>query len=173
MARNLLIFKLTPAKNPRMEQSKKKVFVVLELASLEIVKVGKSKDAKYHLLNCDDHQNILRKSKLDISEYRPDITHQTLLTLLDSPLNKAGHLAIFIHTQKNVLIEVNPKTRIPRTFTRFAGLIVQLLHKLSIKSTIGEEILLNVIKNPITDHLPTPSLKIGLSQQGSDRKSVV
>ena len=28
-----------------------------------------------------------------------------------------------MHTAKNVLVEVNPKTRIPRTFKRFSGLM--------------------------------------------------
>ena len=81
------------------------------------------KHAPYQLLNCDDHQHILRKSGKDVAEYRPDITHQCLLTLLDSPLNKAGLLQLYIHTTKNVLIEVNPRTRIPRTFKRFCGLM--------------------------------------------------
>lgn len=159
----------TIEKSPR----KARLIVVLDMATLEIVKVSKSsgsrdsqKDAKYHLLNCDDHQSILKKNrKDDASLYRPDITHQCLLTLLDSPLNKAGLLSVYIRTQKNVLIEVNPKTRIPRTFTRFAGLMVQLLHKLSIKSTAGGEVLLNVIKNPITDHLPMPCIKVGFSHE--------
>lgn len=43
--------------------------------------------------------------------------------LLDSPLNRAGLLQVYIHTEKNVLIEVNPQTRIPRTYSRFAGLM--------------------------------------------------
>lgn len=86
-----------------------------------------------------------------------------MLTLLDSPINKAGKLQIYIHTQKNVLIEVSPSVRIPRTFKRFAGLIVQLLHRLSIRSTTSEEKLLNVIKNPITDHLPPNCRKVTLS----------
>ena len=30
---------------------------------------------------------------------------------------------IFIHTEKNVLIHVNPCTKIPRTYERFARLI--------------------------------------------------
>lgn len=35
---------------------------------------------------------------------------QALLTILDSPLNKAGLVkSVFVHTAKNVLIEVNPK----------------------------------------------------------------
>ena len=69
---------------------------------------------------------------------RPDIVHQCLLALLDSPLAKAERLQIFIHTQRDILIEVNPKIRIPRTYKRFAGLMVQLLQKLSIKVNCAE-----------------------------------
>ena len=99
----------------------------------------------------------------DIAEARPDITHQCLLTLLDSPINKAGKLQVYIQTARGVLIEVNPSVRIPRTFKRFSGLMVQLLHKLSIRSENSKEVLLKVIKNPITDHLPTKCRKVTLS----------
>lgn len=43
--------------------------------------------------------------------------------LLDSPLNRAGLLQVYVHTEKNALIEINPQTRIPRTFARFCGLM--------------------------------------------------
>ncbi|EGG02514.1 uncharacterized protein MELLADRAFT_38559 [Melampsora larici-populina 98AG31] len=121
------------------------------------------KEIKYSLLNCDDHQNVLSKLGKDISTARPDITHQCLLTLLDSPVNRAGRLQVYIQTAKGVLIEIHPTVRIPRTFKRFSGLMVQLLHQLSIRSTTGKEKLLKVIKNPITDHLPPNSHKITLS----------
>lgn len=65
---------------------------------------------------------------------------QCLLTLLDSPLNKAGLLQVYIHTAKGVLIEVNPSVRIPRTFKRFSGLmgesILLLSSRLRIMSTV-------------------------------------
>lgn len=77
----------------------------------------------FELLNCDDHTNILKKNNRDPGTSRPDITHQCLLMLMDSPLNRAGLLQVYIHTEKNVLIEINPQTRIPRTFKRFAGLM--------------------------------------------------
>ena len=86
-----------------------------------------------------------------------------MLTLLDSPINKAGKLQIYIHTAKGVLIEVSPTVRIPRTFKRFAGLMVQLLHRLSIRSTNSNDKLLRVIQNPITDHLPPNCRKVTLS----------
>ena len=43
-----------------------------------------------------------------LEDYRPDVTHQSILALMDSPLNKAGLLQIYIRTQKNALIEVSP-----------------------------------------------------------------
>ena len=111
----------------------------------------------------DEHAGILRKLNRDFSTARPDITHQSLLMLLDSPLNRAGLLQVFIRTANNVLIEVNPQIRIPRTFNRFAGLIVQLLHKFSIKASDSSLKLLKVIKNPVSDHLPVGCKKICLS----------
>ncbi|KAN0052859.1 hypothetical protein ACTA71_012339 [Dictyostelium dimigraforme] len=133
----------------------KKLIIVLEHATLDTVKVKES----FQLLNCDDHADILKKHGKEASEARPDILHQCLLALFDSPLNKAGLLQVFIKTTKNVLIEVHPQTRIPRTFNRFAGLMVQLLKKLSIRATNGPDKLFKVIKNPITDHL-APGTKI-------------
>eukprot|EP01133_Synstelium_polycarpum_P020395 gene20395-24477_t len=136
----------------------KKLIVILEHATLEAVKV---RDA-YQLLNCDDHADFLKKYKREASEARPDILHQCLLALFDSPLNKAGMLQVYIRTTKNILIEVHPQTRIPRTFHRFAGLMVQLLNKLSIRATNGPDKLFKVIKNPVTDFLP-PGCKIYLA----------
>ncbi|KAH9041822.1 Nep1-domain-containing protein [Lactarius hengduanensis] len=158
-------------RGPAALNGRRRLFVVLEQACLEAYKVsstGKSRngregEAKYTLLNCDDHQGILAKTGRDIADARPDITHQCLLTLLDSPLNKAGRLQVYIHTAKGTLIEVNPHVRIPRTFKRFSGLMVQLLHKLSIRGVNGPEKLLKVIKNPITDHLPVNTYKLTLS----------
>ncbi|SGY79397.1 BQ5605_C008g05121 [Microbotryum silenes-dioicae] len=159
-------------KTPVEKDETRRLIVVLEQACLETYKHttsasnsrgGKAGEEKYSLLNCDDHQGVLAKMGRDIAHARPDITHQCLLTLLDSPLNKAGKLQVYIHTARGVLIEVNPAVRIPRTFKRFGGLMVQLLQRLSIRSINGSEKLLKVIKNPITDHLPTLSHKITLS----------
>src|ERR1700759_5046263 len=101
------------------------------------------------------HESALRR--------RTDFNVQCLLTLLDSPINKAGRLNIYIHTAKGVLIEVNPAVRLPRTFKRFAGLMVQLLQRYHIRSNESNEPLLKVIKNPITDHLPSNCRKVTLS----------
>ena len=80
-------------------------------------------------------------------------------------------LAQYVRTQKGVLIAVSPRCRIPRTFRRFSGLMVQLLHKLSIHAAgsggkdgkVAPEKLLRVIKNPVEQYLPTGCRKIGMS----------
>lgn len=150
-------------KTGHIRSMEKRLIVVLEGAQLETVKVGTA----FELLNCDDHASIMRKNQRDPGSCRPDITHQSLLMLMDSPLNRAGLLQVYIKTEKNVLIEINPQTRIPRTFKRFAGLMVQLLHKFSIRANDSTTRLLKVIKNPITDHLPVGCKKYAMSFSAS------
>ncbi|KEH35594.1 nucleolar essential protein [Medicago truncatula] len=135
---------------------KQGVIFILEKASLEVAKVGKT----YQLLNSDEHSNFLRKHSKNPGDYRPDICHQALLSILDSPVNKAGRLKmVYIRTEKGVLIEVKPYVRIPRTFKRFAGVMLELLQKLSITAAGKREKLLRTIKNPVTQYLPVNSRK--------------
>ncbi|KAK8594146.1 hypothetical protein V6N13_125955 [Hibiscus sabdariffa] len=140
--------------------NKNGVIFVLEKASLEVAKVGKS----FQLLNSDDHANFLRKNNKNPADYRPDITHQALLSILDSPVNKAGRLqALYVRTEKGVLFEVKPHVRIPRTYKRFSGIMLQLLQKLNITAVGKREKLLRVIKNPVTNYFPVNSRRIGFS----------
>lgn len=146
---------------PLTEAHAKKVnvIVLLERANLETIKHN-SKDGGVVLLNCDDHKHVLRKTNREANDARPDITHQCLLSLMDSPLNKAGRLKVYIRTAKNVLIDVHPQTRIPRTTRRFNGLMAELLEKFKVRGTAGSIPLFKVIRNPITSHLPVGTRKI-------------
>jgi rRNA small subunit pseudouridine methyltransferase Nep1 len=60
-----------------------RLIVVLSNASLETYKAshgggkgGYMKEEKYSLLNSDEHIGVMRKMNRDISDARPDITHQ-------------------------------------------------------------------------------------------------
>jgi rRNA small subunit pseudouridine methyltransferase Nep1 len=160
----------TPLELVNMDSANKKerqepIIVLLDQASLETIK---NKRGMYELLNCDDHRDLCKtKLRKDPNSFRPDILHQELLALLDSPLNKAGLLRIYIATTKKVLIEVHPSIRIPRTYKRFAGLMVQLLHKMKIKAANNSTTLLKVIKNPFSSHLPPGTSCYGFSCQGT------
>lgn len=53
-------------------------------------------------MNCDEHEGILKKHDRLPGSVRPDITHQCLMMLLDSPLNRAGLLQVrsLVHVAK-------------------------------------------------------------------------
>lgn len=61
-----------------------------KLTVISCFKVGNT----FQLLNCDDHEGILKKHDRLPGSVRPDITHQCLMMLLDSPLNRAGLLQV-------------------------------------------------------------------------------
>nr|XP_009586730.1 ribosomal RNA small subunit methyltransferase NEP1-like [Nicotiana tomentosiformis] len=89
---------------------------------------------------------------------------QAMLSILDSRVNKAGRLkALYVKTEKGVLFEVKPHVRIPRSFKRFAGIMLQLLQKWSITAVGKREKLLRVIENPVSKYLPIDCRKIGFS----------
>jgi len=60
---------------------------------------------------------------------RPDITHLFLLTALESIVNKQGQLNVIVHTRNDMIITVNPETRIMRNYERFLGLMEKLFEK--------------------------------------------
>lgn len=124
------------------------------------------KNGEYVLLNSDDHPQIITKLRKNPADYRPDILHQSILSLFDSPLAKAGNFELYIHTHQNVLIRVSPELRVPRTYKRFAGLLTQLLHTRKIKANENNKVLMKVVKNPISLHLPPGSYKVGTSIEG-------
>lgn len=73
---------------PSSDKDTQRLIVVLSNASLETYKAssgggrGGMKDDKYSLLNSDEHIGIMRKMNRDISDARPDITHQVRLITL-------------------------------------------------------------------------------------------
>ncbi len=76
---------------------------------------------------------------------RPDIFHIMLNVAQSSILNIRGMLHVYIHTRNHDLITVSPVTRIPKSYSRFHGLVEDLFKKGEIVS--GEDILLRVEKS--------------------------
>ena len=71
------------------DKDTQRLVVVLSNASLETYKAshsgrtGNIRDEKYSLLNSDEHIGVMRKMNRDISDARPDITHQVGIILPD------------------------------------------------------------------------------------------
>ena len=70
------------------DKDTKRLIVVLSNASLETYRAAHSgskaggKEDKYSLLNSDEHIGVMRKMGRDISDARPDITHQVAMNAL-------------------------------------------------------------------------------------------
>lgn len=79
------------------------------------------------LLDQNMHGPAIRKLPEGDRRGRPDITHITLLCLLESPLNKAGQLQVLLHTRQQELIRIRRDTRLPRGEARFQGLLSKVL----------------------------------------------
>ena len=134
----------------RIQDKGHKLYIILEHANLELTKDKKNPE----IINSVDHMNLIKKMNKSYEDYRPDVLHHCLLNLFESPLNKMGMLQVYIRTKENVLIEISPKTKIPRTIKRFCGLMGQLLQNYRIRALNSSEVLLKVIKNPITQYIP-------------------
>jgi rRNA small subunit pseudouridine methyltransferase Nep1 len=86
----------------------------------------KIKPLKRLLLERSIHHSAMQKLNNNKKRGRPDIAHMVLLQALNSPLNKEGYLKIYVHTNNDFVITVNPITRIPRNYNQFIGLMEQL-----------------------------------------------
>jgi len=92
------------------------------------------------LLDRSLHHSAMRRLDDNLKRGRPDITHFALLEALGSPLNKEGLLQVYVHTNKDYVITVNPSARLPRNYNRFIGLMEQLFQQGKVPST-GETLL--------------------------------
>jgi len=79
------------------------------------------------LLDDSKHHSAMKGLEFREKRGRPDIIHQCLLLLLDSPVSK--ELEIYVHTLNGTVIWVNSETRLPRNYNRFVGLLEDLFVK--------------------------------------------
>merc|ERR1712048_709139 len=93
-------------------------------------------------------------------------THESLISLLDSPLNKAGRLLIYLHSAEDVLVEVHPSCRVPRVFSKFAQLIYTLLRKGKVQGYQANFPLMQVVEGPVHRYFPTDCHRIALTPTG-------
>ena len=125
----------------------------------------KKKEPSKILLDSNLHYKAMKSLTDKQRRGRPDIIYITLLNTLDSPLNRAELLKIYIHTRNNEIILINKNTRLPRNYNRFIGLFEQLFDKKKIPS---ENSLLTIQKKTIEELLTElrPEYTIVLSENG-------
>ena len=124
------------------------------------------------LLDRTLHHFAITSSNLEQGQKRarPDILHIILLTILATPLFKYNQLKVFIHTINNQVIKVEDNVRIPKSYSRFEGLMLDLIKNRKIISKDGVLLLelndnLN-FSSLLKDYIE-PDITIGLSIEGN------
>ncbi|MHB8568058.1 MAG: hypothetical protein ACYC7D_07990 [Nitrososphaerales archaeon] len=114
--------------------------IVIEDASLEIVPdeivshsscklVQKRFNVPPALQILDDnfHGQAMRNLNDREKRGRPDVVHFALLDITSTPLYIQCKVAVFVHTIKDVTIQLKDNVRLPRTLNRFNGVISKIL----------------------------------------------
>jgi rRNA small subunit pseudouridine methyltransferase Nep1 len=89
----------------------------------------RAKDPSKIILDRAKHHFAMLKLQNSTKRGRPDIVHSLLLVHQYSLLAQNNLSKIYIHTLEDKIIEVNNKTRIPKNYNNFIGLIEQLYEK--------------------------------------------
>ncbi|MHA1786019.1 MAG: 16S rRNA methyltransferase [Candidatus Helarchaeota archaeon] len=149
----------------------------LELIPVEICKVKaikkeaerKNKKTRHVLLDSARHRPFMVNYKLKNKDKRgrPDILHRFLLFALGTEASKENKIKIFVHTLFNRTFEVKNDLRLPRNYTRFVGLMEQLLVKKKIP--LQGEPLIQLKKQTLSELIDeiNPTKVILLSEKGS------
>ena len=119
-------------------------------------------DASRILLDRSFHHSAMERLKDSEKRGRPDLVHGALLSVTGTPLYLEGRVSVFVHTYGDVVVSIQPKTRIPKRYLRFWGLMEQAL------SGRGDG-LVTVRESKITDFVRkelAPDVTVGLSVQG-------
>ena len=120
-------------------------------------------DASRILLDRSLHHSAMARLGDSEKRGRPDLVHAALLSVTGTPLYLDGSVRVFVHTSQDVVLELAERTRIPKSYFRFRGLVEKLLSERS------DEGLVKAYGAGIRDLLRkaiSPDRVFGLSVQG-------
>jgi rRNA small subunit pseudouridine methyltransferase Nep1 len=124
------------------------------------------------LLDKSYHHSAMLRSGLESywKRGRPDIIHFALMEALSTPLFLKNMLKVYVHTVKNKLIIIGDNLRIPKSYFRFEGIMINLFKEKIIKSPDGDNMLLELHDNITFEQFiineVRPDKLIGLSSDG-------
>lgn len=113
------------------------------------------------LLDDSKHHSAMERLKFREKRGRPDIVHQCLLLLLDSPMRK--NFEVYVHTINGLIIRISSETRLPRNYNRFIGLMETLFKEKVIKS--GDKKLIEIVDLSLSELVKGKEVVI-LSEKG-------
>jgi rRNA small subunit pseudouridine methyltransferase Nep1 len=139
-------------------------------SSLKKIRDSGKKPTQILLDRTFHHFAILSSNlKQDYKRARPDILHIILLNVLATPLFKNNQLKVFVHTINNQVIKIGDNLRIPKSYSRYEGLILDLFKNKKIKSKDGcllLELNDNLSFSDLLDKYIKPDVITGLSTNG-------
>ncbi|MBI4258070.1 MAG: ribosome biogenesis protein [Thaumarchaeota archaeon] len=118
------------------------------------------------LLDRSYHHKAMLRLKGGERRGRPDIAHFSMLEAVSSPLYLRGLLKVYVHTCRDKVIELSDKVRLPKTYARFEGLIVQLFSDRKVPELGPPLMQLSEKKFPELVEELRPSKVMGLSRLG-------
>lgn len=114
------------------------------------------------LLDRSFHHSAMSRLRDSEKRGRPDLVHVALLSVTGTPLYLEGKARVFVHTYPGVVVEVAPKTRLPKSYLRFRGVLEKALAGKGdrlLRARPGT--LRDLVKREIS-----PDITVGLSVQG-------
>ncbi len=122
----------------------------------------RGKDPSEILLDRSFHHSAMERLRESEKRGRPDLVHGALLSITGTPLYLDGMVKVFVHTYADVVLDIEPKTRIPKSYLRFRGLMEKIL--------LGEDSgLVKMRRSGIRELVRktiAPDIVFGLSVQG-------
>ena len=126
-------------------------------------------DRSYH-----HHAMMQGRLKSNWKRGRPDIIHFALMEALSTPLFFKGMLRVYVHTINDKLILIGKDLRIPKSYSRFEGLIINLFKNKVIKGEQNDndknnvllELQDNISFEDLIKNIVKPDKVIGLSRAG-------
>ncbi|HEY6282563.1 MAG TPA: ribosome biogenesis protein [Nitrososphaerales archaeon] len=79
------------------------------------------------ILDRSFHHSAMSRLKDSEKRGRPDLVHVALLSVTGTPLYLDGSVRVFVHTYPGVVLQLAEKTRIPKNYLRFRGLMEKAL----------------------------------------------
>jgi rRNA small subunit pseudouridine methyltransferase Nep1 len=118
-------------------------YLIIEEASLELVpqefragpeaisvKERFGVPSSMQILDCNFHPKTVGRLKVDQQKRgRPDVVHFALLDATSTPVFENSNLGVIVRTRDGHSIDINSKTRLPRTLQRFCGVMAKLLSR--------------------------------------------
>lgn len=123
------------------------------------------------LLDRSYHHAAMLSSKLEYAwkRGRPDLVHFALIEALSTPLFFNNLLQVYVSTINNQVVYIGENLRIPKSYPRFQGLMIDLFKKYHIKEGKNATLLKlqnNVSLNSLINDTIKPFKVIGFSRTG-------